>query len=116
MAAAADQQNLHMMHTLQTFTIGDHVWLSDPTAGKLDPQWKENWTIKSIESPAKVELTDGRQSRVVQINCVQRAPQELQNIDMSSNPQNTSTKWDQPLIDHMCIPSDNQAPQRCYPQ
>ena len=39
-----------------------------------------------------------------------------QNNNMSSNPQNTSTQWDQPLIDHMRIPSLNQAPQQCYPQ
>ena len=98
LAAAADQQksSYDAHSSLPTFNIGDHVWLSAPTAGKLDSRWKGNWTLKSIKSPVNVEITDDRQSRVVNINCVQwrvqAAPQELQNIDMSSNPQNTSTK------------------------
>ena len=85
LAAAADQQksSYDAHSSLRNFNIGDHVCLSVPTAGKLDPQWKGNWTIKSIKSPVNVEITDGQQSRVVHIDhvrrCVQTAPQELQN-------------------------------------
>lgn len=32
----------------QTFIQGDPVWLSIPTAGKLDPKWKGNWVYNTI--------------------------------------------------------------------
>lgn len=41
LVAAADQQKIFLwcVHSsLRTLNIGDHVWLSVPTAGKLDPQ------------------------------------------------------------------------------
>lgn len=31
----------------RSFMVGDPVWVSIPTAGKLDPRWEGNWTIKS---------------------------------------------------------------------
>ena len=90
LAAAADQQksSYDAHSSLRTFNIGDHVWLSVPTAGKLDPRWKGNWTIKSIKSPVNVKITDGRQSRVVHINCVQwrvqAAPHEPRSSEVCS--------------------------------
>ena len=50
------------------FTEGDPVWLSIPTAGKLDPRWERNWTIKSIKSPITMEISDGNRTRVVHVN------------------------------------------------
>ena len=51
------------------FAVGDLVWLSVPTAGKLDPQWGGGkWRIKAFKSAVTMEVTDGRQTRVVHVN------------------------------------------------
>ena len=50
------------------FKIGDPVWLSIPTAGKLSPRWEGNWRISSVKSPVTMEIMDGKRSRVVHIN------------------------------------------------
>ena len=31
------------------FKPGDLVWLSIPTAGKLDPRWEGNWTVRRVK-------------------------------------------------------------------
>ena len=35
----------------RTFQVGDLVWLSIPTAGKLEPKWEGEWVIQSVQSP-----------------------------------------------------------------
>ena len=42
------------------FKIGDPVWLSIPTAGKLSPKWKGNWRISSIKSQSQWRSWMGR--------------------------------------------------------
>ena len=37
------------------FAIGDLVWLSIPTAGKLDPRWE--WKCR-VKSAVTMEITD----------------------------------------------------------
>ncbi|KAL5477567.1 hypothetical protein EMCRGX_G024380 [Ephydatia muelleri] len=43
----------------QPFKPGDLVWLSVPTAGKLNLQWEGNWTVRRVKSPVTVEISDG---------------------------------------------------------
>lgn len=50
--AASKQKSTYDQHsTSRSFGVGDPVWLSIPTAGKLDPRWEGGWTVKSIKSP-----------------------------------------------------------------
>lgn len=59
-AAAHHQKSAYDRHSLPTvYSVGDLVWLSIPTAGKLDPRWEGRWKIKSIKSPVNMEITDG---------------------------------------------------------
>ena len=47
--ASTQQKYYFDKHTQsRTFAIGDSVWLSIPTAGKLDPRWEGGWTVKSV--------------------------------------------------------------------
>ncbi|KAL5503291.1 hypothetical protein EMCRGX_G010217 [Ephydatia muelleri] len=46
------------------FKGGDLVWLSVPTAGKLDPRWEGNWTVRSVKSPVTMEISDGDRTKV----------------------------------------------------
>jgi len=34
----------------RTFVVNDHVWLSVPTVGKLDPRWEGGWIIQAVKS------------------------------------------------------------------
>eukprot|EP00731_Ephydatia_muelleri_P014297 Em0008g17a len=50
------------------FKPGDLVWLSVPTAGKLDLRWEGNWTVRGVKSPVTVEISDGDRTKVVHTN------------------------------------------------
>ena len=70
LATAAHHQKLaYDQHSLPTiYSVGDLVWLSIPTARKLDPRWEGRWKIKLIKSPVNKEIKDGLQTKIVHIN------------------------------------------------
>ena len=49
-AEAGNRQKAHYdkVSTERHFVAGDRIWLSIPTAGKLDPRWDGRWHIRSI--------------------------------------------------------------------
>ena len=58
-AAAHNQKCTYDQHTLMpTYSVGDLVWLSVPTAGKLDPKWEGRWVVKSVKNPVSIEITN----------------------------------------------------------
>ena len=61
----------------QRFKTGDLVWVSIPTAGKLDPRWEGKWKVKIMRSPVTMEITDGKRTKVVHVN---RLQPRIQNI------------------------------------
>ena len=67
---AARNQKLHYDQHASTpsFKEGEPVWLSIPTAGKLDPRWEGEWVVKSVKSPASVEICDSKLTKVVHTN------------------------------------------------
>jgi len=52
------------------FTVGQRVFLDDPTRGKLDPRWSGPWEIISVKGPLTLELRVGSSKRVVHVNRV----------------------------------------------
>ena len=66
---AADQQKFHYdkQSSVPFFTMNDKVWLSVPTAGKLQPRGEGGWKVTSIKlkSPVTIEISNGRKSKVV---------------------------------------------------
>ena len=38
--------------------VGDPVWLSIPTAGKLSLRCEGKWTVKTVLSQINIEITD----------------------------------------------------------
>ena len=49
--AARHQKQEYDKHMgIRTFKAGDLVWLSIPTAGKLDPRWEGGWKVKACKS------------------------------------------------------------------
>ena len=69
LAAAGDhQKSAYDQHTaVHTFNLNDPVWLSVPTAGKLDPRWEGGWRMKSTNSPVTFETTDGQRMKVIHV-------------------------------------------------
>ena len=55
----------------RSFSTGDPVWLSVPTAGKLDPRWEREWIVKSVKIPLRMEITNGKNNKVVHTNRLQ---------------------------------------------
>ena len=57
-AAGHRQKHVYDHHSkAPSFSAGQNVWLSVPTAGKLDPRWEGEWVVKSVKNPA------GRQTK-----------------------------------------------------
>ena len=91
------------------FREGDTVWLSRPTAGKLDPHWEGGWKVKQVMSPLTVEVTKGQINRYVHIN---RLHHRLQpDVESPVTEQTPSPTWQPPTVDHLVLPP---APRR-YP-
>ena len=63
------QKSVYDQHTSsRSFSAGYPVWLSVPTAGKLDPRREGEWVIKSVKSPLSMEITNGKNTKVVHTN------------------------------------------------
>ena len=60
--AKASMQQKYKYSLSRTFATADSVWLSVPTAGKLDPKWEGKWIIQSVKSPITYTIHDGRRT------------------------------------------------------
>ena len=70
-AAAHKQKNQYDKTCVTpTFSVGEPVWLSVPTASKLQPRWEGKWTVQEIKGPVNLKITDGKRTRVVHTNRV----------------------------------------------
>ena len=115
--SAKQQKQQYDRYTVsRSFKAGDPVWLSIPTARKLQPRWDGRWTVTKLKGPCNLEITNGHQSKVVHVNRVQHRIQPNQTLDPSvpTKPQ----QWNSPDIDHHCVSPDSEndgTPQRRYP-
>lgn len=102
----------HRAHS-RSFHVNDNVWLSIPTAGKLDPKWEGKWKITSLKSPVNVEIFDGKRRKVVHINRLQH---RLQPMEASSHCDVRSARpWCPPQIEHFSEQSSSE-PRRNPPR
>ena len=63
---AAQQQKSHYNKNsvTSTFSVGQQIWLSIPTASKLQPRWDGKWTVQKIRSPVNLKITDGKRQKL----------------------------------------------------
>ena len=101
---AADQQKFHYdkQSLAPSFTMNDKVWLSVPTAGKLQPRWEGGWKVTSVKSPVTIEIGNGGQSKVVHSNRLQHHFQAATNSSESMVTNSPVPVWTPPQVDH-CI-------------
>ena len=100
--AGLHQKTGYDSHSLsQHFDVGDTIWLSIPTAGKLDPHWEGKRRIQSIKSFVNVEITDGSRVRVVHINRIRHRHQpDTAETPPPNKETEVSSGWNPPQIDH----------------
>ena len=77
------------------FKVGDNVWLSIPTAGKLNPKWEGGRKVVKVISPINMQIHDGKRTRVVHINRLRQPALEEEGI------QNETSPWTPPQIEHI---------------
>ena len=99
------------------FCVGDPVWLSIPTAGKLDPRWEGKWRIHAIPGPVTYIIYDGTSYRTVHVNRLRhRIQPDIQSTPIHAESGQNTTIWRAPTVEHhitMDDPvSDGQYPQR----
>lgn len=117
-AAAHNQKQTYDQHTATpSFTAGEPVWLSVPTAGKLDPKWEGEWVIKSVKSPINMEIDNGRNTKVVHTNRL-RHRNVPTNTSLQSDPSTNvrDQPWEPPTVDHVYVPPPTATVPRRYPQ
>ena len=105
--AAHHQKSVYDQHTSsRSFSAGDPVWLSVPTAGKLHPRWEEEWVIKSVKSPLSMEITNGKNTKVVHTNRLQyrNIPSYTRLQEAEPNTAITNRQWHAPTVDHLYLP------------
>jgi len=81
MTEAAHKQKLcyDQNTTSRSFTRGDSVWLTSPTAGKLDPKWEGDWEVQAVNEPTAYTIIDGKRTKTVHVNRLQSRIQRLVN-------------------------------------
>ena len=86
----------------RTFSVGDPVWLSIPTAGKLDPKWEGDWITQSVVSPTTYTIHDGLRTKTVHIDRLRQRIQATTSTVPAplSLPQDN---WAPPLVEHHFI-------------
>ena len=110
---ATAQKTSYDDHSKQrTFKVGDPVWLSQPTAGKLDPKWDGSFTVKSIYSPVTLQISNGKTTKVVHLNRLRHRLQPA-NHDTVHPVTLQAPPWTAPQITHVEL--DNLAESRRYP-
>ena len=108
-------------HTMQsTFVPDDPVWLSIPTAGKLDPRWEGEWVIKSVKGPVTMEICVGeKRTKVVHTNRLQHCyvPGQHDATELSNTPnKNDCLEWTPPSVEHVILQPTEQNMASRYPQ
>lgn len=113
--AAHSQQLYYNQHCSQRmFKVGDPVWLSVPTAGKLQPRWEGNWRITAVLSPITVKISDNKRLRTVHINRVRHRIQPARGS--GGTPTNwKQTTWTAPQTEHIILPPAPSSFGRRYP-
>ena len=117
--AAHHQKSVYDQHTSsRSFSAGYPVWLSVPTAGKLHPLWEEEWVIKSVKSPLNMEITNGKNTKVVHTNRLQyrNIPSYTRLQEAEPNTAITNRQWYAPTVDHLYLPPPPPIAPQCYPQ
>ena len=118
--AACSQKFHYDQRTKQpTFAAGNPVWLSVPTAGKLDARWEGEWVIKSMKSPITAEICDGRRTRVVHTNRLQHRyiPGQHDTAELDdTNKRLEPTDWAPPSVDHIVLSPTEPTVTPRYPQ
>ena len=117
-AAAHHQKSVHDRNSSKPhFSVGDPVWLSIPTAGKLDPCWEGKWNINSIKSPINMEISDRKCVKVVHSNRLQHQihPDPTNTTSLAPSTIHPSPQWEAPTVEHF-FNSPTTLPFRRYPQ
>ena len=112
---AAQVQKLHYdkSSTSRSFTTQELVWLSIPTAGKLQPRWEGKWKVIQMKSPVTVKITDGRRIRVVHINRVRHRNQPVETPEYTTN-DSGPRQWHPVQTEHFIL-QETPASERHYP-
>ena len=109
-SAAAEQKRAYdKSSTQRSLKINDPVWLSIPTAGKLDPKWEGGWKVVASKGPVNVKISDGRRTKVIHINRVRHCIMPSLPIDAPSALE-PAQPWCPPQMEHFIEP-ENTTPQ-----
>jgi len=87
-----------------SFAVHDKVWISVPTAGKLQPRWEGDWKITAIKSPVTIQIHNGRNSKVVHSNRLRHQFQAAVN-----NSESPALRWNPPLVEHFVEETDESS-------
>ena len=105
--AEGQRQEYNKHSQERSFKVNDSVWLSIPTARKLDPRWEGNWVVTACKSPVNVEISNGPRKRVVHINRIRhRIQPDMQRPVEDALPEENQggpLHWQAPQVDHQIL-------------
>ena len=97
---AAHRQKIQYDRTTKPrcFQVGDGVWLSCPTAGKLDPRWEGRWKITATKGTTTYVIHDGQRTKSVHVNRLRKRIQPDPFTPQSQD--STPSPWQPPTVHH----------------
>ena len=116
--AHSQKRNYDKNAAKPTFSTGDTVWLSVPTAGKLEHRWENGWVITSVKSPTTMQITNGKTTKVVHTNRLQHRyiPAHSDTQPQARDTTNSAQQWTSPTVDHVYLPPPPPSPPTRYPR
>lgn len=97
----------------RTFKIGDPVWLTVPTAGKLDPKWEGDYEVQTVNGPTTYTISDGKRTKTVHVN---RLRPRIQPALIAASPESkVADCWSPPSIEHRVVDVEESSTEPRYP-
>ena len=117
-AESRRQREMFNKHSAQwSLSTGDKVWLSIPTAGKLQHKWDGTWEVRSVKNPITIEIIDGNRTKTVHVNRLrhQIQPNRTERDRTPPTRAPSNIPWQPTQIEQLIGPSADPLPPHRYP-
>ena len=113
--AACKQKLYYDQHTTsRSFKPGDSVWLTSPTAGKLDHKWEGDCEVLTVNGSTTYTISDGKRTKTVHVNRLRPRIQPALRAATELRPEKVS-QWSPPSVKHIIMDIEEPPARSRYP-
>ena len=92
------------------------MWLTSPTAGKLDPKWEGDWEVQAVNGPATYTIGDGKRTKTVHDDVNRLRPRIQPSLRTApKSKMEKVSQWSPPSVEHVIIDTEKSPVGLRYP-